>query len=283
MRRRAVVGFFLVLALVSASVVLAVNDPNDAEGTKDPVLFTRMPGFHIYRAEEIEFDRMELPVGPDKTQAVEGRRTLVIYYANDGIKLPSGLQVVRNYVNAAKAIGGQQVFGYEDGGIQIVTLKVVRDQAEVWVEVRAAGNDMYSVQLVEKQVMTQAVVANAESLAGSLETTGKVAVYGIFFDTDKAEVKPESESALVEVAKLLQGHPALKLFVVGHTDNAGAFDHNLKLSRDRASAVVAALTGKHGVSASRLQPFGAGPTSPAAPNQTEEGRAKNRRVELVAQ
>ena len=283
MSRWVAVGLLLALVLVPAGTVLAVSDPGDAEGTRDPALFTRMQGFHIHRAEDIDFDRMEFTVGPDKTQAVEGHRTLVIYYANEGIKLPSGLQVIRNYANAAKAIGGQQVFEYDDGGTQIVTLKVVRDKAEVWVEVRAAGNDMYTVHLVEKQVMNQAVVANADSLAGSIETTGRATVHGIFFDTDKAEVKPESEPALVEVAKLLQSHPALRLFVVGHTDNAGAFDHNLKLSLNRAGAVVAALTGKHGIAASRLQSFGAGPTSPAAPNQTEEGRAKNRRVELVAQ
>lgn len=283
MRRRGVVGVVLVLALVSAGVVLAVSDPNDAEGTRDPALFTRMPGFHIYRAEASEFDRVEFMVGPDRTQAVEGQRTLVIYYANEGITLPSGLQVVRNYLNAAKAIGGQQVYAYEDGGTEIATLKVVRDKAEVWVEIRAAGNGMYNVHMVEKQLMTQAVVANADSLAGSLETDGKVAVYGIFFDTDKADLKPESEPALVEIAKLLQRKPALKVYVVGHTDNAGAFEHNLKLSRDRAGAVVAALTGKHGIAAARLQPFGAGPTSPAASNLTEDGRAKNRRVELVAQ
>jgi outer membrane protein OmpA-like peptidoglycan-associated protein len=273
----------LALALVSAGVVLAVSDPEDAEGTRDPALFTRMPGFHIYRAEASEFDRVEFMVGPDRTQAIEGRRTLVIYYANEGITLPSGLQVVRNYLNAAQAIGGKQVYAYEDGGTEIATLKVVRDKAEVWVEVRAAGNGMYNVHLVEKQLMTQAVVANADSLAGSIETDGKVAVYGIYFDTDKSEIKPESEPALVEIARLLQRKPGLKVYVVGHTDNAGAFEHNLKLSRDRAAAVVAALTGKHGIAASRLQPFGAGPTSPAASNQTEDGRARNRRVELVAQ
>ncbi len=283
MRRGGAVGLVLALALVSAGVVLAVSDPEDAEGTRDPALFTRMPGFHIYRAEASEFDRVEFMVGPDRTQAIEGRRTLVIYYANEGITLPSGLQVVRNYLNAAQAIGGKQVYAYEDGGTEIATLKVVRDKAEVWVEVRAAGNGMYNVHLVEKQLMTQAVVANADSLAGSIETDGKVAVYGIYFDTDKSEIKPESEPALVEIARLLQRKPGLKVYVVGHTDNAGAFEHNLKLSRDRAAAVVAALTGKHGIAASRLQPFGAGPTSPAASNQTEDGRARNRRVELVAQ
>ncbi len=110
-----------------------------------------------------------------------------------------------------------------------------------------------------------------------------MALYGIYFDTDKAELKPESEPTLVEISKLLKADAKLKLFVVGHTDNVGTFDHNLKLSQASAAAVVAALTKKHGVAAARLTPFGAGPTSPVASNAAEAGRAKNRRVELVAQ
>jgi len=88
---------------------------------------------------------------------------------------------------------------------------------------------------------------------------------------------------LREIAKLLKADPALKLFVVGHTDNVGAFDFNVKLANYRADAVVKALTGAHAIAAARLQPFGAGPTAPVQSNQNEEGRAKNRRVELVAQ
>ena len=119
--------------------------------------------------------------------------------------------------------------------------------------------------------------------SGSSCDTGKAAVYGIYFDTGKAEIKPESEPALKEIAKLLQADPKLKLYVVGHTDNSGGLDYNMKLSKDRADAVVKALTGKYGIAASRLSAFGVGPLAPVASNQTEEGRAKNRRVELVAQ
>lgn len=108
-------------------------------------------------------------------------------------------------------------------------------------------------------------------------------LYGIYFDTGKAEIKPESEPAFGEITKLLQADPKLKLYVVGHTDNVGVFDYNLKLSKDRADAVVKALTGKYEIAAARLQPFGAGPVAPVESNTTEDGRAKNRRVELVAQ
>lgn len=277
-------GILLLVSCVGAwHQVLAASDPNDCEGCKDPGLFNRMPGFYIPNYQETDFDRFDFPVGPDKKQTIEGRHYYVDYYANDDIKIPSGLQVVANYANAARAIGGQKVYEYEDGGTQYVTLKVGRNDAEVWVMVEAASNGMYKVNLVEKQIMKQDVVANAESLAGIIKGTGKAAVYGIYFDTGQSEIKPESEPTISEIAKLLKTNPTLKLYVVGHTDNVGSFDYNVKLSQSRAVAVVDALVNKNGIAASRLISFGAGPTGPVASNDNDDGRAKNRRVELVAQ
>ncbi len=279
-----ILGLLLLIAVgIGLPAALAAGDPQDAEGSKDPALFSRMPGFHIYDYKELEFERHEFAVGPGKTEAVEGQYTYVNYYANDGITLPSALQIARNYINAAKSVGGKVVYEFEDGGLQYVTLKVVKNNAEVWAALEAGGNGMYKIELIEKQAMNQNVAADASSLAGSIRETGKAAVYGIYFDTDKAEIKPESAAAIAEIAKLLQADPSLKLYVVGHTDNTGAFDHNVKLSQARAAAVVNALVTQHGVAASRLTPFGDGPTAPVASNKTEEGRAKNRRVELVAQ
>jgi outer membrane protein OmpA-like peptidoglycan-associated protein len=120
-------------------------------------------------------------------------------------------------------------------------------------------------------------------MAGDIGSSGKVAIYGIYFDFDKAEVKPESEPALAEIAKLLQADATLKLYVVGHTDNAGGYDHNMKLSQQRAEAVVRELTSKYRIAAVRLKPRGVGSLAPVTSNDTEEGRAKNRRVELVKQ
>lgn len=273
----------LILCVAPLHLILAASDPNDCEGCKDPILFSRMPGFHIYRYTELDFDHFEFQVGRDKTQTVEGRYYYVDYYANEGIKIPSGLQVISNYVNAAKAIGGKSVYEFEDGGTQYVTLKVVKNNSEVWARVEGASNGTYKVNIIEKQLMKQDVVATAESLAGDINETGKAAVYGIYFDTGKAEIKPESEPALAEIVKLLKADPKLKLYVVGHTDNVGLFDSNIKLSQDRAAAVAKALVGKYGIASSRLTPFGDGPTAPVASNKNEEGRAKNRRVELVAQ
>ena len=96
-------------------------------------------------------------------------------------------------------------------------------------------------------------------------------------------IKPESEKALQEIAKLVKGDAALKLFVVGHTDSVGNIDSNMKLSQDRANAVVQALTGKYGIAGARLKAYGVGPLAPVASNDTDEGKSKNRRVELVKQ
>lgn len=123
-------------------------------------------------------------------------------------------------------------------------------------------------------------VVSADKMAGAIGDTGRIALYGIFFDFDKAAVKPESGPTLAEIVKLLKAEPALKLYVVGHTDGKGAQDYNQPLSQRRAAAVVDALV-KQGIDKSRLAPAGVGMLAPVTSNETEEGRARNRRVELV--
>jgi OmpA-OmpF porin, OOP family len=122
---------------------------------------------------------------------------------------------------------------------------------------------------------------NADDMKQAIHDSGEVAVYGLYFDTDKDAVKSESQSALAEIAKLLKSEPSLRLHVVGHTDNQGKPDYNLDLSHRRATSVVAELTSKFGIGANRLDAFGCGIYSPVASNEAETGRAKNRRVELV--
>jgi OmpA-OmpF porin, OOP family len=131
--------------------------------------------------------------------------------------------------------------------------------------------------------MKQEVVANAAVMGNDINATGHVAIYGIYFDTGRSEIKPESDAALLEIAKLLKNKAALKLYVVGHTDSVGSFDANMKLSKDGADAVAKALSRKHGIAAARLKPYGVASLSPVASNDTEDGKAKNRRVELVKQ
>jgi len=270
------------LLLILAGIVPLIAQ-EDAEGCKDPALFTRMPNHYIDSFTDYEFDSYEFPVGRERNQAVEGHFININYNSKGNIQLPSGLQIIRNYTNAIKKIGGQIVFEFEDGGYQNTTMKLVKDGKEVWAYVSAAGNGMYSIYVIEKQAMEQDVVADASSMASSIKETGKVALYGIFFDTGKSVLKPESLSSLQEIAKLLNSDQSLKLYVVGHTDNTGGFDANIKLSMDRATAVVNALVTQHSVAAARLKAFGDGPTAPVATNENEEGRAMNRRVELVKQ
>jgi OOP family OmpA-OmpF porin len=269
----------LLLMLTGIAPLIAQDD---TEGSKDPALFTRMTGFYIYRYDDIQFDRYEFPLGPQKTQAVEGHSIFIIYWLKDNVQQPSALQIVRNYTNAIKKIGGQLLYEYEDGGSQNVVLKLVKDGKEIWAYIYAAG-DTYNINIIEKEAMAQDVVADAASMASSIKETGKVAVYGIYFDTGKSTLKPESEPTIAEIAKLLKADPSLKLYVVGHTDNTGSFDANMKLSIDRAASVVNALVSQHSVNAASLKACGDGPTAPVATNDTEEGKALNRRVELVKQ
>ena len=141
-----------------------------------------------------------------------------------------------------------------------------------------------ALDVVDVAAMKQNMVSvSATEMSSSMTATGRVALYGILFDTGKAEVKPESKAALDEIAKLLKAEPALKLRVVGHTDNQGALDSNIALSKRRAEAVNAALVAQHSISAARLAAYGVADLAPVASNTSEEGRAKNRRVELVPQ
>ena len=144
------------------------------------------------------------------------------------------------------------------------------------------GRTIAAVNIVAAKSREQKMVTVAASeMASAITATGRVALYGIYFDFNKADVKPESDPTLEQMAKLLKATPTLKLLVVGHTDAVGSFSSNMDLSQRRAAAVVQALVSRFGVAQGRLTPVGVSFASPVASNTTEEGRAKNRRVELV--
>jgi len=156
---------------------------------------------------------------------------------------------------------------------------------EVWTK-PAMGLDLGTVVarvdvLETKALQNRMVQVKAADMERQIAVSGRVALYGIYFDFNQAVLKPESDGTLQEVQKLMASDPGLKLLVVGHTDNVGTFEFNRDLSSRRAGAVVDALSKRFAVSAQRLFPFGCSFASPAAPNGSEEGRAKNRRVELV--
>jgi OOP family OmpA-OmpF porin len=252
----------------------------DAKDSKDHPLFNRMPGYRIMRYDEKEFDVLkDFKDEQGKKKSVEGKLFYFNYGKKKDVKPYSGAQVLRNYMNAINKAGGTVVF---EEGCCNVYLKLKKNKRVVWVRVQAykeAGT--YQLWIVEEEEMKQDIVADANAMLNDINAQGRVALYGIYFDTDKSEVKPESEPTLKEIARLLSQNPALKLYVVGHTDNAGDYDYNMKLSRSRADAVVSTLVSKHGVAAGRLIAAGVGPLAPVTSNDTEDGKAMNRRVELI--
>ena len=275
-------------AALLASALLASTSPlhaapqakePDYKGCADHPLLTRMADMRIKTCKTVEFDRFVFKTGKATTNPVEGRLFEIRYEAYAGATAPSPLAIIRNHQQAISKIGGKVQF--ED--TRYTVLSVEKDGKEVWAQVDTAWGRGYVLTIVEKQAMVQEVVASAEVFQAGLKTSGHVEVPGIFFDTGKADLKPESDAAVAEVAKLLKAEPALKVYVVGHTDNVASLDLNTKLSQARADAVVQALVARHGIAAARLVGRGAGPLAPVASNDTEEGRAKNRRVELVKQ
>jgi outer membrane protein OmpA-like peptidoglycan-associated protein len=264
--------------LLGTGAALAVRP--DKPGCSDHALFpTRMPNYRLEACEVKEFAAYAFRVANGKKQTVEGKLSILSYAVDDRKDDQSGVAVVRNYENALRKIGGA-VHGSDPE--RWVTGSVVVDGKEIWAEAEK-GNLKVWLRIVEKQAMQQHVVADAASFGNDLKAVGHVAVYGIYFDTGKSVLKPESTPALQEVAKLLGADPSLKLWVVGHTDSVGAIEGNMKLAQARAEAVVTVLATTHGVAAARLKGYGVGPLAPVASNDSDDGRAKNRRVELVKQ
>jgi OOP family OmpA-OmpF porin len=131
------------------------------------------------------------------------------------------------------------------------------------------------------QIADRMVVISAEEITKGLAAEGKVALYGILFDFNKATIKPESRPSLDEIARFLKANPARNVYVIGHTDNVGGFESNMQLANNRAAAVAADLSRTYEIPAGRMVASGVGLQAPVASNATEEGRAKNRRVELL--
>lgn len=280
MRKTAWIVAAAVLAVLTPALRVTASSEKDVKGSKDHPLFNRMQGFHIMYYDDKAFDRHEFRIDAKQTKAVEGHTYRITYWLDQGDgPLPSAVQTIRNHQNAIKKIGGAVL--YDDGKYQTV-MRVAQRGKETWVDLTALINgNRYDLVIVEQEEMTQEIVADAEAWKNDLASAGHVAIYGITFDTDKATIKPESGPTLAEMAKLLKSNTALNVFIVGHTDSAGTYEHNLQLSQERAKAVVAALVSQHSIATARLTAVGVGPLAPVASNDSEEGRAKNRRVELV--
>lgn len=168
-----------------------------------------------------------------------------------------------------------------DGGYVAVLSYVVGDYVAASDCRPWTGRTVAIVNLIQTGAREQRMeLVRADAMGASMTRDGRVIFHTILFDTARAEIKPESQAQLAEMAAYLQANPGLRVMIVGHTDNQGGIDFNLDLSRRRAAAVVAALTAR-GIAGSRLVPQGVGMAAPMATNDSEDGRSRNRRVEMV--
>jgi OmpA-OmpF porin, OOP family len=294
---RMTVGAFA-LCLLAAAPAMAQQDE---AGCKDYPLFTRFPNMHIVGCQSRQFDMRAFPTGPadkdnnTKPVEVEGPVQWIKYELNEGTTPPSGLQIMRNFENAVKKAGGT-IEGLYPGWCKAnydaermpemgngctsyaLTMKFVRGGKEVWAFLQAEeGGGNYLMTVSEREAMKQDI--SVTELVDKLSKDGFVTL-AVNFDTGKATITPDSAATLDTAAAALKAAGDLRVEVGGHTDNVGTPEANLKLSQDRAQAVMAALA-ERGVKADRLTAKGYGQTAPVADNRTENGRAKNRRVELV--
>lgn len=245
---------------------------------------------------------------------LEGRVT-TITYRNPAER--TTLEVFRNYENALTEADFETLFtckNKECGGRKFshaitqkknynrlgesykdqryLATKLSRDDGDIYVSLYVAmasvggGADfkraITQLNVIEVEGMQESMVTvDADAMAKGIGEEGRIALYGILFDHDSATIKPGSKPALEQIVALLNDNPDLKLVIVGHTDNQGSLEYNMDLSKRRAKAVEAALTGNYGIAQSRLSAWGVGYLSPVASNRNDAGRAKNRRVELV--
>ncbi|WP_159586326.1 OmpA family protein [Chelativorans xinjiangense] len=304
----------------SAGTLPASAQQADLPGAADHALVGRYDGSAIDFFETKAYEELRLPFkaleSGEWQRELAGKLTS-IRYKGPGDR--SILEVMRNYETALKANGFEIVFfcrGRDEcspkqsvsafwdaarGGIGMPTtwdttiyLLAERNDADglvtvgmLGVETQARGDipltPHVAVTVVESQPMEtdRITLVEASAMEEALAKDGKIAIYGIYFDFDKADIKPESQPQIDQLGELLKTNQDLQAIIVGHTDGQGAFDYNLSLSQQRAQAVVDALVASYGIAPGRLIPAGAGMLSPVASNRTEEGRAKNRRVEIV--
>lgn len=272
-------------ALITMSCTVFAQ--NDAEGCKDHPLFTRLSNFYITECSE-NYNELNLRISGEKTETKEGNLFSITYYYDfdKGEKAKSPLQVIKNYENAVTKNGGEMVYrnvNPQDADVE-ATFHLVTKDKEYWVKVGSFGGTANSVEhftlyVLEMEPMKQEV--QADSMIKALNKDGFIALY-INFETGKSDIRPESQKIVNQIADMLKRNPDLKISIEGHTDNVGSDESNQKLSEERAQSVLNALVAL-GIDSSRLKSKGWGASKPIADNRTEEGRAKNRRVELVRQ
>ncbi|MFA6264368.1 MAG: OmpA family protein [Pseudolabrys sp.] len=304
------IALFIALSLSTLYSIPAQAQDRDLAGSRDYPGIGRFGGSIITGYQTKDFDAVKLQAAPFKdgkatdARTVEGRVTRIAYRTGPG---PSILEVSRNFENQLGKAGFETLVACNTddcGGIPFTEQIDALTIPAMWIDgfdfryfsshkkdgsadiyatvVTSKNNDNIYVQLVVAVVgAMENKMVDAAAMAKGLGDKGHIALYGIYFDTDKATIKPESAPTLAEMAKLLGGAPTLSVFIVGHTDNQGSYEHNMTLSRQRAEAVAAALAASYKIARGRMRTAGLGFLAPVGSNASEEGRALNRRVELV--
>jgi len=297
MKNRNLVGLVLVAALtVLAILQMGWWDKQYSQGDvkgQDLSYVPRYPGsvrvdykYEEYAAFDMQTRCATCPYTENKS--VEGKHYFIQYEVHGSM---TQLQVLRNYENAFKAKGWKiQAPANPQNLDQPVTTEKVDQGVDTWVMVttqKSLDDDkgqtviIYDVNVIEIGQMEQVIEIDESGMKKQLDTTGKVILHGINFDTGKATIKDDSRALLDEIGKLLNDNKDLKLSIEGHTDNVGDKAANQKLSEARAAAVKDYLVKNAKIDAARLTTKGFGDTKPIADNATDEGKAQNRRVEMV--
>jgi outer membrane protein OmpA-like peptidoglycan-associated protein len=243
----------------------------------DHRLFGHMPNY-VGQAQKRNFDKFTFNVqdgGETREIEVRGARYSVAYNITQGATMASIVDAHENYRHVVETLGGQVLYR-EDRNM---TARLENNNQTIWLSVYSQESDIQLEIIEEKPFQASIKAPEADAMKSALDKDGRVSLY-VNFDFNKATLKPDAAPVVAQVMKLLKDNPGLKLEIGGHTDNIGGHDYNVKLSQQRAAAIVAALVAQ-GVAADRLRAAGFGPDKPIADNNKEEGRAKNRRVELV--
>lgn len=266
---------FILLAL--PMVGSAQDDPNCVG--KGYSFFTKMDGYHIASCEESEFAEYGFWIKSGQEKIVKQGRFLKIWFDKDAnsTRKISGLQILTNHANAIKKIGGQALEGANN------VFKASYQGKEIWFSLSPSGaspdEGSWSIASIEVGTMKQEV--SALDIQAAMKSDGKITLYGILFDVGKASLTAESTQAIGELGSYLKSNSGVAIYIVGHTDNVGEYQMNIKLSKSRAEAVKNELISKYSIDGNRLVAEGIGQLSPVSTNETEEGRQLNRRVEIV--
>lgn len=246
---------------------------------KAPSYLDRISSFELTACQYSEFNEYEFDYQDLKDKTTKMRKGGNYYRLKydkreDDTKNVSGAYIRENYYNAVIKAKGENL------GVNKDFFRFRHDSKTVYMLIQNAvdvDEQGYIVHIIEETDMTQEIELDIKD---ALAKDGKIPLYGIFFDTDKSLIKPESDKELTKLVTYLKENPSVNIFVVGHTDNTGDFAHNLKLSKERAAAVVKYLV-SNGINQSRLTSDGVGPLCPVTSSKVEDGRKKNRRVEIV--